>query len=105
MGLLLRGNKDGQDAHYLPPFGFFDHHQVYVDAISSRLDARISDGELRRRVDLRDAPADRDDSQLFPFDVDAPSALVALLEALERGLPAPDRFASADPEEVRGVRQ
>src|SRR6267143_6233638 len=102
---LLRGSKDGQDTHYLPPLRLLDHHQVDVKASLGGVDAWISDGELRRRVDLRHAPADRNDSQLFPVDVDAPSAPVTLLEALERGLPAPDRFASADPEKVRGVRQ
>src|SRR5882762_9623375 len=82
---LLRRDKDGQDAHYLPPLGFLDHHQVDVETSLRGVDAWISDGELRRRVDLRYAPADRNDSQFFLLDIDAPSALVTLLEALERG--------------------
>src|SRR5207244_13499677 len=47
----------------------------------------------------------RIDSQCFPGNIDVPCALLTLLEALERGVPAPDRFAPADPEKVRGVRQ
>src|SRR5262245_9886572 len=94
---LLRRNEDRQDADDLPTLGLLDHQQVDVDAISRRLRPRLTDAQLRRRVNLRDAPADRDDPQLLLVDVDLPGPLVALLEILERGLPAPDWLAPADP--------
>src|SRR5882724_984501 len=97
---LLRRNEDRQDADDLPSFGLLHHDQVDVDTVPGGFHARISDGKLRRRIDLRDAPAHRDDSQLLLVHVDLPGALVALLQVLERGVPAPDGLAPADPQKI-----
>jgi len=55
---LTGAGQGWQDAHYLPPFGFLDHHKVDVEAVPGRLDARLPDGELRRSVNLRHPAAD-----------------------------------------------
>src|SRR5260221_6500850 len=102
---LLRRNEDGQDADDLPPFRLLDHHQIDVETVSRRLRSRFADAQLRRRVDLRNPPADRDDPQLFLVDVDLPGALVAFFQVFQRRVPVPDGLAPADPEHVRRVRQ
>jgi len=56
-------------------------------------------------MDLRNAPTDRDDAEVFSVKLNVPGALVALLKVLERRLPAPDGLAPGDPEKVRRVHE
>src|SRR3974390_1077763 len=102
---LLRRNEDRQDADDLPAFGLLHHHQIDVEAVPGGLGPWLARAQLGRRVDLGDAPADRDDPQLLLVDVDLPRALVALFQRLERRLTAPDGLAPADPEHVRRGRK
>src|SRR5689334_19890991 len=86
---LLRWNEDRQNADDLPAFRLLDHHQVDVQAVPRRLDSGLTGAQLRRRIDLGDAAADRDHPKLLLVDVDFPGTPVTLLERLERGVPAP----------------
>src|SRR6266545_96417 len=67
---LLRRNQDGQDARYAPPLRLLDHHQIDVEADLGRFGAGVPDRELRGGVDLRHAPADRNDPEFLSIGLD-----------------------------------